>query len=230
MVNFNDYKVLSFDCYGTLIDWEQGIVDAVKPVLKNHYIKPDDERILNLFTQIESAAQQGEFKRYTDILHSVVSELGNRLGFVPAEDERGRIVENLGKWKPFSDTIAALKNIKKKFKIAIISNIDDDLFKLTNKTLDVEFDWIITSEQVGSYKPSTKNFKYALEKMGHTGGQVLHIAQSTYHDIIPAKAHGISTVLVGRKTNRSGSAIPHASTTPDVKVPDLKSLVERMKL
>jgi len=145
------------------------------------------------------------------VLRRVAIEIGSGFGFVPSPSELNCLVDSLKNWMPFPDTVEALQTLKKRFKLAIISNIDDDLFAMSAKHLKVGFDWLITAERVGSYKPALSNFEFALGMMRVSPGKVLHIAQSIYHDIIPARALGLSTVWVNRR--------------PDLEVPDLKTLV-----
>lgn len=224
MIDFNQYKVLTFDCYGTLIDWESGILSALRPVFLTYNKKLSDEQILDLFAELEQGVQkEGEYIKYRDVLRKVMQRFGNRLGFTPSASELNCLVDSLKDWLPFPDTIQALKTMKKKYKLSVISNIDDDLFVLTAKHLQVEFDWIITAEQVKSYKPSLWNFEYAIEKIGIPFDKILHIAQSIYHDIIPAKTIGLSAVWVNRKGKKE-------KCNADLKVIDLESLVSHMNL
>ncbi|MCX6834542.1 MAG: HAD hydrolase-like protein [candidate division Zixibacteria bacterium] len=153
-LNFHQFKVLSFDCYGTLIDWERGILGAVRPVLERHNITITDDRILETYAQIEAEVEAGLYRPYRDILHTVMTTISERFEFVPNNTECNAIVASLPNWPPFSDTVAALKALKSRYRLAIISNIDDDLFAGTNRHLGVEFDYIITAAQVGAYKPS----------------------------------------------------------------------------
>ena len=238
MINFQQFEVLSFDCYGTLIDWESGILTALKKILANHNITPEnslidisDIQLLEMFGQRESALEAKEYSTYREILKKVVVAFGVRLNFVPTEEELNSLAESIQNWQPFPDTVAALKALKKRYKLTIISNIDDDLFANTAKKLAVEFDWIITAQQVKSYKPSLQNFETAIGRMGITQDKLLHIAQSVYHDIVPANNMGLSTVWVNRRQNQDGAgATVAASGKPDLEVPDLKTLVSLMGL
>ena len=133
---------------------------------------------------------------------------------------------SLGGWIPFSDMVEALQALKKRFRLAIISNVDDDLIGLSAKHLKVPFDWVITAEQVKAYKPSLQNFEFTIDRISMPPEKILHIAQSICHDIIPAKAMGLSTVWINRRKGQSGlGATPPANATPDLEVPDLKTLV-----
>lgn len=231
MINFKKYEVLTFDSYGTLIDWENGILTALKPVLANHSVNLNDDQILELYAKLESEIEKGEFIKYKDILRRVMQEIGIKLSFNISFSERECLVDSLKNWEPFPDTVEALQNLKKMFKLAVISNIDNDLFSSSVKHLKVEFDYLITAEQVGSYKPSLNNFKFAIEKIGVSPEKIVHIAQSIYHDIIPAKTLGLSTVWVNRRKGKEGTgATPPASGQPDLEVPDLKKLVQIIEL
>jgi len=231
MIDFTNYEVLSFDCYGTLIDWESGILGALKPVLSAHQIHLDDRQILELYGEIESKAEEGDYLRYREILKNVVRQFGRRFNFTPTPSEVACLVDSLRNWKPFPDTVGALQALRKKFKLAVISNIDDDLFALSAKRLQVELDWVITAEQAKSYKPSLHNFELALQRIGVPPKKLLHVAQSLYHDIVPAKTLGLSTVWVNRRKDKEGfGATPPASGHPDLEVPDLKTLASTLGL
>lgn len=229
MFDFERFEVVSFDCYGTLIDWERGILPALKQLLSNREIDFSDDGTLELFAEFESELEKDEndYIEYRKILQEIVKEFGQRFNFEPTATEINSLVDSLKNWQPFPDTVAALSALKQKYKLAVISNIDDDLFAGTAKHLKVEFDWLITAEKVRSYKPSTRNFEIALETMGIPPEKLLHVAQSVYHDIVPAASMGISTVWVNRRHDKTGfGATMPASGKPDLEVPDLKTLVE----
>ncbi|MDZ7960084.1 MAG: haloacid dehalogenase type II [Aulosira sp. DedQUE10] len=225
MINFDQYKVLTFDCYGTLIDWESGILAALKPILSTHRHHLDDEQILQLFAEFEAEIQKGEYITYKEVLRKVVQRFGEQFGFEPSDEELYALSASIKHWLPFPDTIEALKSLKKQFKLAIISNVDDNLFAYSAQHLAVEFDWIITAEQVKSYKPSLNNFRAAIEKIGLPIEQILHVACSVYHDIVPAKSLGISTVWVNRRASKAGvGANLPVVAKPDLEVPNLQTL------
>lgn len=231
MLNSDKYNVLTFDCYGTLIDWENGILTALKPVLICHNIHLDDADILELYANLESKIERGGFITYKNVLKKIMEEIGNKFGFNLASSEKNCLVESLKSWQPFPDTVESLQALKNKFKLAIISNIDDDLFTYSAKYLGVNFDYVITAEQVHSYKPAPDNFEFAIRKIGVSQNKILHVAQSVYHDIIPAKAVGLSTVWVNRRKGKKGfGATPPASEQADHEVSDLKELVQILGL
>lgn len=229
MINFNKYEILTFDCYGTLIDWESGILAALKPIFLTHNIELSEEEILELFAEISSKEETGEYIRYREVLKRTVQKLGDRFGFTPSPTEVDTLADSIKNWQPFPDTIEALKALKQRYKLAIISNIDNELFALSAKHLIVKFDWIITAEQAKSYKPSLNNFKFAKNKINLPDEKFLHVAQSIYHDIIPANSLSLSTVWVNRRGSKAsfGATLP-ASGKPDLEVPDLKTLVSMM--
>ena len=231
MIDFESFEVLSFDCYGTLIDWESGIVAALRPVLSAHGIELSTDEILHHYSASEPAAQGGEFVDYKHVLRRVVGEFGNQTGFDPSAAELDCLSDSIKDWKPFPDTVDALATLKKSYKLVIISNVDDDLFVETAKQLQVNFDRVITAEQVGSYKPSHRNFEAAFEKTGVPKERFLHVAESLYHDIGPANELGITSVWVNRHSGKQGGgASTTTSATPDLEVPDLKTLVDTIDL
>jgi 2-haloacid dehalogenase len=230
MMDLGDNEVISFDCYGTLIDWESGIVSGLRPVLENHGVEATNDEILDLHAQTEhklqATSKRGGYVKYRDVLGEEVREAGKRWGFEPDPSEIRALPDSLRHWRPFPDTVAALRALKERYKLAIISNVDDGLFALTACHLEVEFDWIITAEQAGTYKPSSNNFEVALERIGVAPDKLLHAAESLFHDIVPAKELGLSTVWVNRRAGKEGSgATPPARAEPDLEVPDLRTLV-----
>lgn len=230
-MNFDDFAVLTFDCYGTLIDWETGLLEALRSVLANHHIDMATDRLLELYGDLESETQRGTYYEYKTVLRTVLEGLGARLGFVPTQTELQHFAESVKDWPAFSDSALALQALRRKYKLAIISNIDDDLFALSAPRLQVTFDWVITAQQAKSYKPSMNNFHLAFERMGLPKGKILHVAQSLFHDVAPAKALGLSTVWINRRHNKEGfGATPPAQVQPDLEVPNLQALAEMMGL
>jgi len=221
-VDFSRFSTLSFDCYGTLIEWEAGILPVVRALISHHHCGLPDSGILELYGEFEAKSESGPYRSYREVLHSVVAAFGERLEFKPSPAELDSLHESVPKWPPFADTVAALQHLKKKYKLAIISNIDNDLFAQTRKLLRVEFDAVITAEQARSYKPSSRNFELALQTLGIAREHLLHVGQSIYHDVLPALPLGIATVWVNRKSARPGvGAVIAAEGKPDLEVPDL---------
>ncbi|MEH2013993.1 haloacid dehalogenase type II [Nostoc sp.] len=225
MINFNQYKALTFDCYGTLIDWENGILGVLKPLLLAHNTNFDDDQILELFAEFEAEVEKGEYIKYREVLQIVVQKFGERLGFEPTAEELNSLADSIQHWLPFPDTVEALKTLKQNFKLVIISNVDDDLFAFSAKHLEVEFDQIITAEQAKSYKPSLNNFRLAIDRIDLPLEEILHVAASVYHDIVTAKSLGLSTVWVNRRADQKGVNLTgSAISQPDLEVPDLNTL------
>ncbi|MGH7710241.1 MAG: haloacid dehalogenase type II [Gemmatimonadaceae bacterium] len=231
MIDLDTFDVLSFDCYGTLINWERGIVDALVPVFAAHGVSVSSAETLELFGKLESHIEAGEYTEYRTVLQRVLDGLGAQLGFAPTAAERDAFAISLCNWPPFPDSSRALKALKTRYKLAIISNVDDDLFAHSARRLDVEFDWVITAQQVRSYKPSLRNFEFAFERIGVPRTRQLHVAQSLFHDIAPAKRLGLATVWVNRRQGKSGSgATPPGNAEPDFEVPDLATLARSARL
>jgi 2-haloacid dehalogenase len=225
MLDFDRYTYLTFDCYGTLIDWERGILAALRPVLDRHGIAIADDAALELYGELESAVETGPYLPYRELLATVMDGFGERLGFVPSADERAALAVSVGDWPPFPDTVEALRALADRFQLVILSNIDDDLFALSARHFGVAFAAVVTAQQVGSYKPDPRNFDALLARLDTAPDRVLHVAQSLFHDIAPANALGLTTVWVNRRHDRPGSgATPPATAHPDLEVPDLRTL------
>ena len=223
MLDFRQFAWLSFDCYGTLIDWETGLLAALRPIVAAHHMKKTDAELLTIYGVLEARAEAGAYKKYRDILREVVRGLGHELTFTPTPVEIESLPDSLAKWEPFPDTVEALRRLKKRYKLAVISNIDDDLFAHTAPKLGVALDALVTAQQAGAYKPSHKNFDLALQRMGVPKEKWLHVAQSRHHDIAPTRALGVKNVLVSR---RGAGATITSGATPDLEVSDLKSLAD----
>jgi 2-haloacid dehalogenase len=231
MLPWNDFEVLTFDCYGTLIDWETGILESLRPVFAAHRIELIPDSVLELYGELESAAERGEYREYKAVLRSVLEGLGARFGFAPTAEELQRFSTSVKDWPAFPDSAPALQALHRKYRLAIISNIDDDLFAFSAQRLQTNFDWIVTAQQAKSYKPSLNNFGLAFDRIGVPRQRILHVAQSLFHDIAPANALGLSTVWVNRRQNKEGSgATPVAQARPDLEVPDLRTLASKIGL
>jgi len=224
-MDFTRFTHLSFDCYGTLIDWESGILAALRAAIPDHAIPVDDDRLLELYAKHEAAEEAGPFRSYREILRGVMDGIASEMGFTPSAPGRDAIAASVGRWEPFPDTVAALTRLKTRFQLVILSNVDRDMFTETARRLEVPFDAVFVAEEIGSYKPSRENFRYLLDHLGVPREQVLHVAQSVYHDHVPAKELGFSTVWVNRPSRRSGTgAAPLARAKPDLELPSLAAV------
>ena len=225
MLNFSRFEVLTFDCYGTLIDWETGILAALHRIVSAHGKTIDDATILQLYGDFEQRAEAGPFQPYRQVLSSVVRDFGTELGFTPTAAEIQSLPESLAHWHPWPDTVGALNRLKSRYRLAIISNVDDDLFAATRPQLGVDFHEIITAQQAKAYKPSLKFFELALSRIDAPAHRVLHIGQSIFHDVVPAQSLGLATVWVNRPSARPGvGAVKSADAKPDLTVTSLAEL------
>jgi len=225
MLDFSRFRVLTFDCYGTLINWEAGILECLRPLLHAHGQRPSNDEILELYARLELEQETGEYMPYRRVLQNVVRGFGQNFGFTPTAAEVASLPDSLKRWQPFADTVSALRALKTQYQLAVISNTDDDLFAETAKVLEVPFDHVITAQQAGSYKPSHKNFELAFSRIGRPRQEVLHVAQSRYHDIAPARELGIANVWINRRKQGSDATRP-GDAQPDLTLPDLASLAE----
>jgi 2-haloacid dehalogenase len=223
-INFSQFSWLTFDCYGTLIDWDRGILSTVRPILAAQGRNLSDAGILELFAAIERTEEAGEYRTYRQILEAVMTKMAARLAVRISSQEVRSLPDSLGDWAPFSDTVAALKKLKQRYKLAVISNTDDDLFARTATHLEVPFDAIITAQQARCYKPSLNNFRLALERLSAPPEKVLHVAQSLYHDVAPANELGIASVWVNRNERAGASGGAAGAAKPDLVVADMATL------
>ena len=227
MLDFSQFRVITFDCYGTLINWEPGILGALRPILAAHDANLTDAEILRLYGELEAEAEAGEYRSYREVLGEVVCRLGGRLGFRPSPVEQDSLAESVRGWEPFPDTVAALARLRSKLRLGIVSNIDDDLFAVTEQRLQTKFDFVLTAAQARAYKPSSRNFELAEKRIGASRSEWLHAAQSLYHDVVPAKALGISTVWVNRPSARPNvGAVRQATAQADLEVHSLAELAD----
>jgi 2-haloacid dehalogenase len=221
-MDFNKFKLISFDCYGTLIDWKKSLQDIMTPFIIRHKLDLSGDQLFDLFFKADQKTTSNDYMPYHDVLVTIMDEMGKELNINLKQAERTCLVDRFGDWTAFPDTSDALQELQKKYKLAIISNVDDELFDMTKRCLGVRFDFIITAKQVGSYKPSKNNFIKALEKFELPSEDVLHVAQSIYHDIIPTNELGWENVWVNRY-NEPERTDP--AEFPGLEVPDLASLV-----
>lgn len=232
-MQLTDFKALTFDCYGTLIDWELGLLDVLQGWVKRKRIQVAPDRLLALFAAAETASEQEmPTAPYPDILRAVHQRIAKKLLAHARDSDCDGLANSVGKWPPFPDTVKALKKLKKTHKLAIISNVDRASFARTNRLLEVKFDAVITAEDVGAYKPDHRMFERAFEVLGGMGIErqdILHVAQSLYHDHVPAKALGLKTAWVDRRRGRAGwgaTSAPGVDVQPDIVVHTLKELAE----
>jgi 2-haloacid dehalogenase len=212
-MSLESIRLITFDCYGTLVDWENGMLAALRPLFSRDGRRIPDIELLELYGEIEYAIESGPYLPYRQVLAKAVQEIGRRTGMAVSEQEGRDFAESLTRWKPFADTVTALQSMARKFRLGIISNVDDDLFGETKKKLaPVEFDFVVTAQQVKSYKPSFRNFEEAIRRSGLAKDQILHAGQSLFHDVAPANELGILSAWVNRPSIRPGSGAARPGT------------------
>ena len=224
-LNPSAYDALTFDCYGTLIDWESGLLAHLRPIIERNDAHVIDDFILEFYGAAESRLQAGDYRRYRDVMTDVLDALGERLGFTPTADQRLAFPDSIADWRPFPDTIPALKRLGSRFQLIVVSNVDDDLFDLTQAQLGINFDHVVTAEQVRAYKPNPKPFEEAIRRIGMDKSRILHVAQSRFHDVAPAHAIGLKTVWIDRR-GRAGGATPDSASRPDWRFESLAALTD----
>ncbi len=211
-LRLTDFKVLTFDCYGTLIDWESGIWDALQPLIAaNDRDDVTRQRALEAFSEFESGQQaESPDGLYPRILENVHNALAGRFKLKTTPQLDADFGNSISHWPAFPDTADALRYLKKHYKLVILSNVNRDGFAASNRKLGVTFDAIYTAEDIGSYKPDAANFRFMLtrlrEDLGVVQEEILHTAQSLFHDHAPAKAHGLANAWIDRqRLSESGS-------------------------
>ncbi len=226
-VEFERFGVLTFDCYGTLIDWEAGILAGLRRVLDARAATADDEDLLVRYARHEAAIESGPYLRYREVLARALRGVCAELGVEPTDAEAAAFGGSVGDWPAFPDSAEALARLASRYRLAVITNCDDDLFAASNRRLGVTFDWVVTAQQVGAYKPSHRSFEVAFERIGVPRERILHVAQSLFHDHVPAKELGLTTVWIDRRRGLPGAgATPPASPTADLAVPDMVTFAD----
>jgi 2-haloalkanoic acid dehalogenase type II len=230
--SLTEFNVLSFDCYGTLIDWETGIWDALQPLLARNRGGVTRAQALAGFGTLENRIErESPNLPYPQVLAAVHAALARECGLrtSPALDRAfGRSV---GGWPAFADTAEALRRLHGHYRLVILSNVDRRSFAASRRKLGVRFDAIYTAEDIGSYKPAAANFEYLIRKVGEDLGRgpadVLHVAQSLYHDHVPARAHGLANAWIDRQQlSRGGAQGATSSATASVAASVVASVVE----
>lgn len=220
-------RAFTFDCYGTLVNWERGILDALAPLARAAGVDADPQRLLESYARHESALEEGPYMPYRDVLRHAARRTLADFGVRAQESAADAFAHSLQDWPIFPDTIESLRTLARHAPLVITSNIDDDLFHATRFALHTDFAYVVTAQYCGSYKPNPRHFRVALALLGLAPGEVLHVAQSRYHDIAPARALGMRTCWINRRSGREGSGAtppPPPESTPDVECPDLATL------
>jgi 2-haloalkanoic acid dehalogenase type II len=228
-----DISALTFDCYGTLIDWETGIFEALAPWLERAGDNLERDQVLEAFAQTESAQQAATpAMRYADLLAEVHRGLAERFGIAPDPAAAKTFGASVKDWPAFSDSAEALAYLKRHYQLVILSNVDRASFAPSNQKLGVTFDAIYTAEDIGSYKPDPRNFSYLLSHLAERGiakQEILHTAESLFHDHVPAKRVGLATCWIHRRAGKAGhgaTRVPDADVQPDFRFESLGAMAE----
>jgi 2-haloacid dehalogenase len=225
VVEYGGFEVLTFDCYGTLIDWESGIAAAARFQLGDAVAAHSDEDLIAAFAAVEHEAEV-PYKSYREVLELSLRGMGERLGFAVADAQARGFGSSVGQWPAFRDSAEALQRLQSRFELAVITNCDDDLFAQSERRLGVSFDHVITAQQAGSYKPDHANFQLAFERIGRERERILHVAQSLFHDHVPAKALGLTTVWIDRRDGRGGGASLDVEAHPDARFTSMRAFAD----
>ncbi|HVS31304.1 MAG TPA: HAD-IA family hydrolase [Thermoanaerobaculia bacterium] len=217
-----DFQVITFDCYGTLIDWESGIRDAFLRAAQEDGVAIDPSGIIPAYSEVEPVVEQESYRRYRGVLTESAVRTARRLGWELSLQRASFLAGSLPSWPSFADTNRALEKLRAAgYRLGILSNVDDDLLEATRRHFTVELDLVITAQQVGSYKPAAAHFSAARKRIG--GKRWLHAAASNFHDIVPANALGLPTAWINRTRS-----MPLPGGQPSYEYPDLASFAEAM--
>ncbi len=207
-MRLSDFKALTFDCYGTLIDWEFGMVVGLKPLTDQLAGQLTRDEILEAHAHHESTQQRWTPAcRYSELLAIVYKRLAEEWGVAATSEDCAAYGSSVENWPAFPDSVEALAYLKEHFELVILSNVDNASFAHSNKRLRVSFDAIYTAQDVGSYKPSDRNFEYMIEHLQRRGiekNEILHTAESLFHDHVPAKRHGLASCWIYRRHDQEG--------------------------
>ncbi|RWC30015.1 HAD-IA family hydrolase [Mesorhizobium sp.] len=230
-VEFDKAEVMTFDCYGTLIDWESGLLSVLQPWLREAGVAvPDDIVLLAFGMYSERYTQMRPALLYPEVLRRSWLDMQRHFGIALNEEQAVEFSKSAGTWPAFADSPAALNALAKKYKLIILSNIDNASIAQSQKTLDAPFHAVVTAEQVGSYKPEKRHFNRAIELLAKEGidkSKIIHVGQSRFHDIEPARELGIPSVFVYRRHKKGGTgASIAADVVEDLLVNSMQELAE----
>jgi 2-haloacid dehalogenase len=221
MPTFEDFDALSFDCYGTLIDWEAGIAAALAPWAEAHGLAATADELVGAFSAIETHVEQEHpTSVYPEVLAETIRRIGQRLGAPVSDEEAAAFGASVGDWPAFPDSAAALARLHTRYRLIILSNVDRASFARSAARLATDFDLVITAQDVGAYKPSPLSFPALLagvDGLGVPRDRLLHVAESLYHDHVPAQANGLHSVWIDRRRGDAPTASPQPgqAVTPD---------------
>jgi len=232
-MRLTDFSTLTFDCYGTLIDWESGIHAALAPWLERGEVDLARDQVLEAFAATESAQQAATpSMRYAQLLTHVHDALADRFGLARDAQEAAAFGASVKDWPAFPDSAGALTYLHDHFKLVILSNVDNASFAHSNARLGVTFDAICTAEDIGSYKPDPRNFAYLLAHLAERGiakAAILHTAESLFHDHVPAKRAGLASCWIHRRAGKIGhgaTRVPDQEVHPDFRFESMAAMAD----
>ena len=225
-VDFAAYDVLTFDCYGTLIDWETGLLAALREALPGS-VDVGDEALFETYALHEAEAERPPYRSYREVLAAGVRGVADDLRLDVGDDAVACFAESVLEWPAFPDSAEALGRLHERFRLGVITNCDADLFAASSERLRTDFDWVITADAARAYKPALTGFELAFATIPVSRERILHVAQSLFHDHVPAKQLGLTTVWIDRRHDRPGSgATPLAQATPDATFPSMQAFAD----
>jgi len=225
-VDFAAYDILTFDCYGTLIDWETGLLAALREALPGS-VDVGDDALLETYARHEAEAERPPYRTYREVLAAGVRGVADDLRLDVGDDAVARFAESVLEWPAFPDSAEALGRLHERFRLGVITNCDADLFAASSERLGTDFDWVITADAARAYKPALTGFELAFTTIPVSRERILHVAQSLFHDHVPAKQLGLTTVWIDRRHDRPGSgATPPARATPDATFPSMQAFAD----
>ena len=235
-MKLTDFDALSFDCYGTLIDWEDGLRGGLMKVASLSPQAPDVDSLLETYGEVEARTErENPGMRYPAVIARSIVAAGSARGIDVPERLAADIGASVPRWRAFPDSSEALRRLKQRYRLIILSNVDRQSFAGSAERLGVEFDAVLTAEDIGSYKPDPRNFEALLariEEMGVAKDRLLHVAQSLFHDHVPAKAAGLATVWIDRRAGKGGSGatpIPDDAPAPDWRFPSMADFADAVE-
>ena len=224
-VDLDAFDVLTFDCYGTLIDWETGLLAALRDALPEADV--GDDELLESYAAHEAQAERPPYRSYREVLATSLRGVAADLGLEVDDEAVARFSECVRDWPAFPDSAEALDRLHERYRLGVITNCDTDLFAASNEKLGLTFDWVVTAEMARSYKPALAGFELAFETIDVPRERILHVAQSLFHDHVTAKELGLTTVWIDRRHDRPGAgATPPAEAAPDATYPSMQAFAD----
>jgi len=225
-VDLAAFDVLTFDCYGTLIDWEAGLAAGLRQALPGAS-GVEDDALLETYAGHEAEAERPPYRFYREVLATGLRGVAADLGLEVADEAVARFSESVRDWPAFGDSAEALARLHERYRLGVITNCDRDLFQASSERLGVVFDWVVTAENARSYKPALAGFELAFDTIPVPRERILHVAQSLYHDHVPAKQLGLTSVWIDRRHDRPGAgATPPADASPDATYPSMAAFAD----